>query len=99
MRDQIMTMDASEFDLDKYLRASTRVDLSTVEWDRIREHPVTTDEARCLTYMMDIETHTVVFLRDLLATRASFDPEVDGVPLLLGVRGALARGGVQPLPG
>ena len=26
--------------------------------------------------MMDIETHTVVFLRDLLATRASFDPEV-----------------------
>jgi len=71
-----MTMDTSEFDLDKYLRASTRVDLSTVEWDRIREHPVTTDEARCLTYMMDIETHTVVFLRDLLATRASFDPEV-----------------------
>jgi len=76
VRDQIMTMDSSEFDLDRYLRASRRVDLATVEWDRIREHPVTTDEARCLTYMMDIETHTVVFLRDLLATRASFDPEV-----------------------
>ena len=68
--------DISEFDLDKYLRASNRVDLSTVEWARIHEHPVTTAEARCLTYMMDIETHTVVFLRDLLATRASFDPEV-----------------------
>jgi hypothetical protein len=76
VRDQVMTMDTSEFDLDKYLRASGRVDLSTVGWERIREHPVTTDEARCLTYMMDIETHTVVFLRDLLATRASFDPEV-----------------------
>ena len=76
MKDRIMTMDTSEFDLDKYLRASKRVDLSTVEWARIREHPVTTAEARCLTYMMDIETHTVVFLRDLLATRASFDPEV-----------------------
>ena len=71
-----MTMDTSDFDLDKYLRGSRRVDLSTVEWDRIRDHPVTSDEARCLTYMMDIETHTVVFLRDLLATRASFDPEV-----------------------
>jgi hypothetical protein len=71
-----MTMDTSEFDLDKYLRASNRVDLSTVEWSRIGQHPVTNDEARCLTYMMDIETHTVVFLRDLLATRASFDPEV-----------------------
>jgi rubrerythrin len=76
MKDRIMTMDTREFDLDKYLRASKRVDLSTVEWERIREHPVTTAEARCLTYMMDIETHTVVFLRDLLATRASFDPEV-----------------------
>jgi rubrerythrin len=76
MKDRTMTMDTSEFDLDKYLRASKRVDLSAVEWARIREHPVTTAEARCLTYMMDIETHTVVFLRDLLATRASFDPEV-----------------------
>jgi rubrerythrin len=76
MRDEIMKMDSSEFDLDKYLRASKQVELSTVEWDRIGQHPVTTDEARCLTYMMDIETHTVVFLRDLLATRASFDPEV-----------------------
>ena len=27
-----MTMDTSEFDLDKYLRASNRVDLSAVEW-------------------------------------------------------------------
>jgi rubrerythrin len=76
MEDRAMTMDTSEFDLDKYLRASRRVDLSSVEWERISEHPVTTAEARCLTYMMDIETHTVVFLRDLLATRASFDPEV-----------------------
>jgi rubrerythrin len=76
MENRTMTMDTSDFDLDKYLRASTRVDLSTVEWERIREHPVTIAEARCLTYMMDIETHTVVFLRDLLATRASFDPEV-----------------------
>jgi len=71
-----MRMDTSDFDLDKYLRASNRVDLSTVEWDRVGQHPVAVDEARCLTYMMDIETHTVVFLRDLLATRASFDPEV-----------------------
>lgn len=76
MSDQIITMDRSEFDLDRYLRASKRVDLSTVEWDRIRDHAVTTDEARCLTCMMDIETHTVVFLPDLLATRASFDPRV-----------------------
>jgi rubrerythrin len=69
-------MKTTEFDLDRYLRASKRVDLSTVEWERIGEHLLTEAEARCLAYMMDIESHTAIFLRDLLATRASFDPEV-----------------------
>jgi len=64
------------FDLDRYLRASKRVDLSCVEWDVIGKTPLPEDHARCLTYMMDIETHTAVFLRDLLATRAGFDPDV-----------------------
>jgi hypothetical protein len=64
------------FDLDKYLRASKRVDLSTVEWDRVGDHALPAEEARCLMYMMDIESHTVIFLRDLLATRAAFDPDV-----------------------
>jgi rubrerythrin len=70
-----MTTD-DEFDLDKYLRASKRVDLSGVAWDRIADHPLPEEEARCLIYMMDIESHTVIFLRDLLATRAAFDPDV-----------------------
>ena len=65
-----------DFDLDRYLRASKRVDLSCVAWDRIGEDPFPEAHARCLAYMMDIESHTVVFLRDLLATRAAFDPDV-----------------------
>jgi len=65
-----------EFDLDKYLRASKRVDLTGVAWERIADHPLPVDEARCLVYMMDIESHTIIFLRDLLATRAAFDPDV-----------------------
>src|SRR5687767_12628676 len=64
------------FDLDKYLRASKKVDLNGVEWDRIKEHPVSDSEARCLTYMMDIESHTIIFLRDLLATRAALEPDI-----------------------
>jgi hypothetical protein len=71
-----MKMDVNDFDLDRYLRASKRVDLSAVEWDRVGDQPVSDEEARCLTYMMDIESHTVIFLRDLLATRAAFDPDV-----------------------
>jgi rubrerythrin len=65
-----------EFDLDRYLRRSKRVDLAGVAWDRVREQPVSEDEARCLAYMMDIESHTAIFLRDLLATRAADEPDV-----------------------
>ncbi len=69
-------MESLEFDLDKYLRASKRVDLSDVEWGRIPEHPVTEHEARLMTYMMDIETTTILFERDLLATRAAYEPDI-----------------------
>jgi rubrerythrin len=65
-----------DFDLDRYLRGSRKVDLGGVEWDRVRDHPLTPSEARCLAYMMDIESHTVIFLRDLLATRAANEPDV-----------------------
>jgi rubrerythrin len=65
-----------DFDLDRYLRASKRVDLSGVDWERVGDHPLSEAEARCLAYMMDIESHTAIFLRDLLATRAAFDPDV-----------------------
>ena len=64
------------FDLDRYLRASKKVDLTGIEWGKVADHPVSEAEARCLTYMMDIESHTVVFLRDLLATRAAFEPDI-----------------------
>ena len=30
----------------------------------------------CMHYMMDIESHTVIYLRDLLATRAAADPQI-----------------------
>jgi rubrerythrin len=65
-----------DFDLDKYLRASRRVDLTGLEWDRIRDHRLPVEEARCLVYMMDIESHTVIYLRDLLATRAAYEPDI-----------------------
>jgi rubrerythrin len=65
-----------EFDLDKYLRASKKVDLSGIAWGRIKDHPLSVAEARTLAYMMDIESHTVIFLRDLLATRAAFEADV-----------------------
>ena len=56
------------FDLDRNLRVSKKVDLTNLPWERIAEHPVTVEKARCLAYSLDIESHTVSFLRDLLAT-------------------------------
>jgi rubrerythrin len=65
-----------EFDLDRYLRNSKKVDLSEIAWDAIPDHPLSDGDVMCLHYMMDIETHTVIYLRDLLATRVTADPQI-----------------------
>src|SRR5665809_59908 len=65
-----------DFDIDRYMRASKRLDLDEVDWDDIPDHPLTEGNVMCMHYMMDIETHTVIYLRDLLATRAANDPHV-----------------------
>ncbi len=67
---------AVEFDLDRYLRNSKKVDLSGIAWDRVASHPLSAGDVMCLHYMMDIETHTVIYLRDLLATRVALDPQI-----------------------
>ncbi|MGH2925337.1 MAG: ferritin-like domain-containing protein, partial [Solirubrobacterales bacterium] len=65
-----------EFDLDRYIRNSKKVDLSGIDWARVPDHPLSDGDVMCLHYMMDIETHTVIYLRDLLATRAAVDPQI-----------------------
>jgi hypothetical protein len=65
-----------DFDLDRYLRNSKKVDLSEIDWDRVPDHPLSDGDVMCLHYMMDIEAHTVIYLRDLLATRAAADPQI-----------------------
>jgi hypothetical protein len=67
-----------DFDVDRYLRNSKRLDLSHIDWADIPNHPLSDGDVMCLHYMMDIETHTVIYLRDLLATRAAHDPYVTG---------------------
>jgi hypothetical protein len=65
-----------DFDLDRYLRNSKKIDLSEIDWDRVADHPLSDGDVMCLHYMMDIEAHTVIYLRDLLATRAAADPQI-----------------------
>jgi hypothetical protein len=65
-----------EFDLDRYLRNSKKVDLSGIDWQAIPDHTLSDGDVMCLHYMMDIEAHTVIYLRDLLATRVAADPQI-----------------------
>jgi len=63
------------FDVEKYVRHSKKVDISDLDLSRAADYPLTDDEIRCLTYMMDIEGHTIVYLKSILNTCAIRDPQ------------------------
>lgn len=63
------------FDIEKYLRNSKKVDISDLDLSAAKNYPLTEDEIRCLTYMMDIEGHTIVYLKGILSTCAVQDAE------------------------
>ena len=65
-----------DFDIDRYMRNSQKVDLSHLDWDDIPNHDLSDGDVMCMHYMMDIESHTVIYMRDLLATRAAADPYI-----------------------
>ncbi|HZS48278.1 MAG TPA: acyl-ACP desaturase [Blastocatellia bacterium] len=66
----------TEFDLERYLNNSKAIDTSDINWDDVTKYPIDPGEIRCLQYMMDIESYTIMYLRDLLNTDASKDSEV-----------------------
>ena len=63
-------------DLDAYTGRSRAVDLTGIAWDDVPRYPLPAEAVRTLRYMQDIETHTMIYLRQLLSTRAIDDPEV-----------------------
>ncbi|HEV8583906.1 MAG TPA: ferritin-like domain-containing protein [Methylomirabilota bacterium] len=64
------------FDLDAWVARSRAVDLSEIDWAKVARHPVPPETVRTLRFMQDIESHTIIYTRTLLATRAIDDPEV-----------------------
>jgi Fatty acid desaturase len=64
------------FDLDAWVARSGALDLDTIPWAEVPDHPLPASAVRTLRYMQDIESHTIIYLRALLATRAIDDPEV-----------------------
>ena len=64
------------FDIERYKDNSRKIDLSDIDWSRVRDHEVPQGAIDAMTYMMDIETHTVIYLSELLVSKACMDPVI-----------------------
>ena len=63
-------------DLDAYVGRSRAVRLDDLAWDDVPRHPIDAATVRTLRYMQNIESHTIVYERELAKTRAIDEPEV-----------------------
>ena len=63
------------FDLDRYLRVSGAIKPESIDWT-LPQARLSDDALFTIAYMMDIESHTIVYLRDLLSTRVVRENEV-----------------------
>jgi hypothetical protein len=61
------------FNLESYLEHSKKVDVGDLDFSDAAKYPLSAEEIRCLTYMMDIEAHTIVYLKGILSTCAVRD--------------------------
>lgn len=64
------------FSIDRFVSLSKAVDTSDIDWDYVARVGVSDDEARVLRYMADTESHTIIYMRDLLAGSTAKDPEI-----------------------
>lgn len=66
------------FDLERYQYQSAKVDLTGIDWEAVPRSRLSDQAVRSLTYMMDIEGHTSIYLSEILASRSALDPEITG---------------------
>ncbi len=63
------------FDLEKYLRNSGATRPESFDWSDPGP-PLDAEALFCLGYMMDIESHTIIYLKELLSTSVVEDPSI-----------------------
>lgn len=66
----------ADFDIDRFVDLSGAVSTDDIDWAVVERVGVTDTEERTLRFMMDIESHTLVYMRDLLAGHTVRDPEL-----------------------
>jgi hypothetical protein len=64
------------FDIERYKERSKKIDLSDVRWDQVKDYELTRGAIDSMHYMMDIEIHTVIYLSELLVSKACMDPVI-----------------------
>jgi hypothetical protein len=65
----------------RFIAGSAPISLDGVDWQGIPSHPLAPDVVRILTYMQDVESHTVVFPRTIFS-QAAVDDDVVGTFLV-----------------
>ncbi len=73
--DAVFEQEAESFDLARYLRVAGATRPEAFDWSEPGP-PLDSEALFCLGYMMDIESHTIIYLRELLATRVAVDPSI-----------------------
>jgi rubrerythrin len=64
------------FDIEDYKQRSAKLDLSDIDWAHVADHPLPRGAIDAMLYMMDIETHTAIYLSELLVSKACMEPVI-----------------------
>jgi rubrerythrin len=71
----VLRNEAGGFDLERYLQVAGATRPEAFDWSEPGP-PLDSEALFCLGYMMDIESHTIIYLRELLATRVAEDASI-----------------------
>lgn len=63
-------------EINRYVSLSNKLDISDIDWEAAAKAGLTEREKFIIQYFSDIEKQTVMYMRDLLHTRAIDDPDV-----------------------
>lgn len=72
---------AELFDIDRFMDASGKVDLSDIDWSEVPKYPMTPEALRTLRYFMHTEGSTFFYVKQLMKTKAAI-LEPDLAPFL-----------------
>jgi rubrerythrin len=69
------------FNIDRFMDSSSKLDLSDIAWDEVPKHPLTPQAVRTLHYFLKTEGSTFFYLKAVIQTKAACE-EPDFAPFL-----------------